>query len=204
MKPSYDPHIHHRRSIRLKGYDYSQSGFYFVTLVTYQRQCLFGEITGDLMHLSNEGELVGRVWLELPRHFPHISMGEFVIMPNHLHGIIIIQDGESSAQRQGEASTDTNPSIPHTQEGACFDPTGTAPGSLAAIIQNFKSVSTRKINQARCIRGLPVWQRNYYEHIVRDEAEFQRIATYILNNPLMWNEDQENPHNTVGAKHPHR
>jgi len=134
MKPKYDPHIHHRRSIRLKGYDYSQSGFYFVTLVAYQRQCLFGEITDGLMHLSNEGELVRRVWSELPRHFPKISMRKFVIMPNHLHGIIVIQAGEASAG--------TNPSIPHTQEGGCFAPTGTIPGSLAAIVQNFKSVST--------------------------------------------------------------
>ena len=156
--PGEDTAIHHRRSIRLKGYDYSQSGFYFVTLVAYQRQCLFGEIADGLMHLSNEGEIVGRVWSELPRHFPHIAMGEFVIMPNHLHGVIVIQQGEASAQSKGlhrvrweQSSRISSQSAPeestrHDVYAACL--------SGSAIIMSTSSVMRQITNALPRIFGI--------------------------------------------------
>lgn len=191
MKPHYDPTLHHRRSIRLKGYDYSQPGAYFVTLVTYQRKCLLGEITDSAIHLSREGNIVGCVWSEIPNHFPYTTLGDFIIMPNHLHGIIAIQGNEASTQCKGEASASKSGSPPNDFVSGCFAPTGTVPGSLSAIIQNFKSVSTRRVNLIRQVRGLPIWQRNFYEHIIRDEGEYQRIAAYIRDNPSRWNDDQE-------------
>jgi len=178
----YDPQKHHRRSIRLKGYDYTQPGAYFVTLVTWQRECLFGEIEGETMRLNPVGELVQHAWLRLPSFFP-IRLDAYVLMPNHFHGIICM--GEASAAR-------VIPSIKIIPADASPQPPkGTQPGSLGAIIQNFKSTSTRRANRINASRGLPVWQRNYFERVIRDEAELARIVAYIQANPSRWQEDKE-------------
>ncbi|PIU54770.1 MAG: hypothetical protein COS88_06605 [Chloroflexi bacterium CG07_land_8_20_14_0_80_51_10] len=173
----FDPDKHHRRSIRLKGYDYSQAGAYFVTICTKDRGCLFGEIIDGEMVLNPFGEVVQACWDDLPRHYPHVELDAFVIMPNHLHGIIII--------RRGEAFVPSNASPLH--------PHGTQPGSLGAIIQNFKSVSTRKINRSTRNPGNKSWQRNYYEHVIRNEKSLNTIRCYIIENPLRWADDPENP-----------
>ena len=178
----YDPQKHHRRSIRLKGYDYTQPGAYFVTLVTWQRECLFGEIEGETMRLNPVGELVQHAWLRLPSFFP-IRLDAYVLMPNHFHGIICM--GEASAEK-------ALPGIKIVPADASPQPPkGTQPGSLGAIIQNFKSTSTRRANQITASRGLPLWQRNYFERVIRDEAELARIVAYIQANPSRWQEDKE-------------
>jgi REP element-mobilizing transposase RayT len=180
----FDPTVHHRRSIRLKGYDYSQAGAYFVTLVTNKRDQIFGKIVNGEMQLSKEGQIVAYHWNLIPAHFPAAKLDKWVIMPNHLHGIIILRTGEASANRLNEDpeswAADASPQRP----------IGTVTGSLGAILQNFKSVSTRKINQAEASPGVRLWQRNYYEHIIRNETEWQRIRDYIQVNPLHWQEDQ--------------
>lgn len=191
----YNPDIHHRRSIRLKGYDYSQQGAYFVTICTHQRNCLFGEIVDGEMKLNTNGEIAKGCWLSLPRHFQNVELDEFVVMPNHLHGIIIIAE-------EGEALADLNYQKQQKFSSQCFAPTGdtikingTIPQSLAAIIQNYKSVSTRQINRINKAKGNVIWQRNYYERIIRNEEALNNIRQYIITNPINWAEDEENPTN---------
>jgi len=195
----FDPAKHHRRSIRLKAYDYAQTGVYFVTICAYQRECLFGQVENEMMVLSQCGRIVEQCWKALPRDFPRVKLDVFVVMPNHLHGILILTGrhtagrGEAFARHPKEQpqSTPANASPLRSAHG-------TQPGSVAAIVQNFKSISTRKINRIRATPGMPVWQRNYHEHIVRDEAELSRIREYLGNNPLQWAIDRENP--LVGAE----
>ena len=183
---NFDSARYHRRSIRLKGYDYTQPGAYFVTLVTKDRACLFGEIAEGRVRPNTIGVIVEKCWYDLERHFPMVSLDEFILMPNHLHGIMWM----------GEASASYTRNVQQTIKAVALPqrPIGTAPGSLGAIIQNFKSVSTRKINQILGRSGQKVWQRDYYEHIVRDKAELNRIRRYIQNNPIQWELDNNYPH----------
>ena len=152
----YNPEIHHRRSIRLQGYDYSQAGAYFVTICTFQRQHLFGEVNNGEMQLNVTGQIVSTIWQKIPQHFPNVELDQFILMPDHLHGIIVISE-------QSEQSI-----------------------SLATIIQNFKSVSTRKINKITQNSGISIWQRNYHERIVRSDQELHRLRKYVLANPENW------------------
>ena len=203
----YNPNIHHRHSIRLKGYDYTQQGAYFVTICTHQRNCLFGEIVDGEMKLNTNGEIARGSWLSIPRHFQNVELDEFVIMPNHLHGIILIVNNAEVefSEVEGEALAILNDQNQQNLSRQCFAPTvntgetikinGTKPQSLAAIIQNYKSVSTRQINRINKAQGSVIWQRNYYEHIIRDEEALNNIRQYIFNNPINWVEDKENPAN---------
>jgi putative transposase len=184
---------HHRRSIRLKEYDYAQPGAYFVTICTRDRECLFGHVVNGEIHLNEAGEVAQRCWEGIPNHFPSVELDAFVIMPNHVHGIIVITEsgrgeasvlGDTLSRRTG--ATDASP----LREGR---PNGTQPGSLSAIVQNFKSISTRKMNVTRGAPGTPVWQRGFYEHVVRNEDELMAIRGYIQGNPACWGEDENNP-----------
>jgi putative transposase len=203
----YDPAKHKRRSIRFQGYDYSAPGAYFITICTHQRQCLFGQIVAGQMELNATGLWVQACWQRLPDCFPLLTLDQFVIMPNHLHGILWLGDdtpcgdnGASRTSRRGEAfgqNTLEQPEVslpnasplPHPNVSP-IHPKGTQSGSISAIIQNFKSISTRRINQLQNSAGSPLWQRNYYERIVWDNTSLQRIRDYIRNNPLSWEQDQ--------------
>jgi REP element-mobilizing transposase RayT len=203
MTAPYNPQIHHRRSIRLKGYDYTQAGAYFVTICTHNKEYLFGHVADGEMTLNTFGTIVDHQWRQVPRFFPCASLDEFRVMPNHIHGIVVIHEtlnplfpvgAKHPAQKDVKAyqnnTDDASPlHIPHTQHTR---PIGTKPDSLSAIIQNFISVSTRKINHVRKHSGEKLWQRNYYEHIIRNESELNRIREYIISNPLRWAEDREN------------
>ena len=177
----YAPEKHHRRSIRMKGFDYRQNAAYFVTLVSQGRECLFGEIMGGTMHLNVTGEIVQSAWLGLRSRFPGIELDEFVVMPNHFHAIIVAaQSGDGIDPRAGTSPAPTM-----------------SPG-LRDVIGAFKSISTHKIILAVRRGDLPsftgkIWQRNYYEHIIRDNQEWERIAQFIGANPTYWAEDAENP-----------
>ncbi len=159
----YDPTINHRRSIRLKDYDYSQAGAYFVTTVSYGRNCLFGEIIHGEIQLSIGGQIVKSSWLDLPNHYPEIECDSFCIMPNHFHDIIVV-----------------------TNKLDCGH-------SLPEIMRGFKTFSARKINYLRRTPGIPVWPKNYYEHIIRDQEDMNCIREYIEANPIRWFDDDENP-----------
>ncbi|MBW4473695.1 MAG: transposase [Stenomitos rutilans HA7619-LM2] len=180
----YDPGKHHRRSICLKGYDYASAGMWFITICTYQRQCLFGEISGGEMQLSKIGEIAESCWQAIPDHFPKVQLDQFVVMPNHLHGIISTAD-----TCRGMALPCPYPTI-RPEERRFGKPIA---GSLSTIVGSFKSVATKQINLLRKAPGTPAWQRNYYEHIVRNEASLQYLRQYIQNNPLSWQEDQLHP-----------
>ena len=191
----YNPEKHHRRSIRLKGYDYSQPGGYYVTIVTQHRSCLFGDVVDGEMVLNTWGRVVEYHWQRLPHHFNHIRLDVFQIMPNHLHGIIFIMElvgakhsVENTLKIQEKSIENASPLRPH----------GTHPGSLGAIMQNYQLITTRKINRIRKTPGKKLWQRNYWEHIIRDEHDLNRIREYIMNNPLQWELDDENPNKTPG------
>ncbi len=189
MPENYDPQKHHRRSIRLKDYDYTQPGAYFVTIVAWHRQAIFGQVQAGEILLSPAGEIVRQVWENLPRHFKNITLGCAVVMPNHFHGIIFIEG-------RGEASAGincTSPSIHRADASPLHGPKGTTTGSLSAIIQNFKSISSRKIARVMDRTGYPLWQRNYYERVMRNDDELRQMAEYILNNPSGWDTDNENP-----------
>lgn len=183
---NYDKYRHRRRSIRLKGYDYSQAGAYFTTICARSRECLFGDIIDGEMRLNDAGRIVWDVWRKISKHFPHVDADEFVVMPNHVHGITVVN--------------------PDRRGMACHAPTyrqfaKPIAGSFPTIIGFFKSEITRRINLQRNTPGYPVWQRNYYERIIRDEEEMGRIREYIIENPMRWGEDENNPVNITDGEH---
>ena len=170
----YDPQKHHRRSTRLQGYDYSRVWAYFVTLCTQDRQCLFGEVVDGDMRLNDWGQIVADTWEWLATQYAHVELDGWIVMPNNVHGIIVIHnDGCRGGSR-------TAPTRPATRK------------PLGRLIGAFKTVSTQRINELRGSPGMPVWQRNYYEHIIRSEESLSRIRQYILNNPARWAFDREN------------
>jgi len=186
-----DPEKYNRHSIRMKGYDYSLPGAYFVILISFHTEYLFGEVkNGELLQSDIRG-LIKDCWMGLPIFFEHIRLDEQVLMPNHLHGIIIID----TALGKGEAFSDIEPiEVEAESENASpLRPRGTQPGLLGAIIQNFKSVSTRMANKRYFEPGNKIWQRDYYERIIRNERELNAIRQYIRDNPLNWDLDSENP-----------
>lgn len=208
----FDPHRHHRHSIRLKGYDYASAGAYFVTTVTWQRQCLFGEIVNHEIMLNRYGEIVEKWWDEIPIHFPGVETGAFVIMPNHIHGLILITPRRGTVpvpndnpmpndilmpkkNDANEISHENNVSS-NIQGGETPPRQSTFQGvpTLGQIIAYFKYQSTKEMNLLDNIgTATKFWQRNYYERIIRDETALHNITRYIEANPLAWEEDQENP-----------
>ncbi len=177
---NYDPTKHHRQSIRLKDYDYSLPGVYFVTVVAHEHTCMFGEIKNGEMCLNQFGQIVRHAWFDLPCHYMRVELGTFCIMPNHIHGIIILNEN-SVVVGAGLRPAPTNITHPH----------GRYP--LSEIVRAFKSFSSRRINAARKLSSVPVWQRNYYEHIIRSDDEYKRIQFYIETNPGNWISDDDNP-----------
>ena len=174
------PTTHRRRSLRLPRFDYTQQGAYFVTICTRNRACLLGDIVEGRMHLSEAGRLAQAVWEDLPHHYPHVQIDVWVIMPNHMHGIVILAEAQ--------ATEDDMP----VDVGAGLKPAPTRHG-LPEILRAFKTFSARRINALHNTVGTPFWQRNYYEHIIRNEAALNRIRQYIADNPARWAEDPENP-----------
>ena len=182
----YDPDKHHRRSIRLKGHDYSQPGAYFVTICTRDRECLFGHVVNGEMPLNDAGEMARKEWFNTAAIRPYVGLNEneCVVMPNHLHAIVWIVDNGVGATGRSPLRLSSRTSLPN----------GPKHGSIGAIMAGFKSVAAKQINQMRRAPGAPVWQRGYYEHVIRNEAELTAIREYILANPSRWDEDENNPH----------
>jgi REP element-mobilizing transposase RayT len=180
----FDPKVHHRRSIRLKEYDYAQAGGYYVTIVASHRELLFGEVVNGEMRLNERGKIADACWREIPNHFPNVELGAHMIMPNHMHGIILITDDH----RRGaiyRAPTENDANIEKFGKPV--------KGSLPTIIRTYKAAVTRLIG--RELNETGIWQRNYYEHILRDETDLQNKTDYIEANPLLWDQDDENPVN---------
>ena len=179
-KMNYDPTRHHRRSIRLPAYDYAQAGAYFVTIVCRNRLLLLED--------ARYRDLVEEAWLWLADQYEFVRLDEFVVMPNHLHGIIVISDAGRGASRRG---------------GSRAAPTQTPKRKpLGQLVGAFKTVSTKRINEIRGTLGVPAWQRNYYERVIRNEQELNRVRQYIIDNPAHWEEDRENPNNVGPVREP--
>lgn len=176
-----------RKSTRLRHHDYSAPGYYFFTVVTQGRTHLFGRIDGETMLRSAPGEVVASVWLRLPLHYLHVALDEFVVMPNHVHGIVVLLD--EADIRADQANTSGSP----IGAGSKTAPTKHARRhGLPEVVRAFKTYSARAVNEARETPGAPVWQRSYYERVIRDEAELERAREYICLNPLKWHLDEEN------------
>jgi len=178
-----------RRSIRLKGWNYAQTGAYFVTVCVQNRECPLGNVVGDAVVRHESGRLVESCWKDLRQRFPGLELDAFVVMPNHVHGIIVIDPvgaGLALPDHLGKGEPGAASSAP-TDDVAPGGPT------LGDIMRAFKSISAIAVNRHLGRRGQSFWQRNYYEHIIRDEAELNRIRDYIIHNPLQWMLDRENP-----------
>ena len=183
----FNPDKHHRRSIRLKDFDYSQPGAYFITICTYNRECLLGDVVNsDVLH-SVVGQVAVAEWVRSAQIRREIVLDEFIVMPNHIHGVVMLSPPDAGA---------TNP-VPSAvgATGRSPLPKGPSPKSIGAFVAGYKSSVTKRINEIRNTPGAPVWQRNYYEHVIRNEDELNRKREYIRNNPSKWESDSENPLN---------
>ena len=166
--------IHKRKSIRLRNWNYASHGYYFVTICVNNRQCLFGKIINNQIILNEYGKIIKFTWLDLVNHNRGILLDEFVVMPNHIHGIIIVGAGSKPAL---------------IISGAGLEP---APTALSEIVRQFKTFSANLINKLRNAPGVKLWQRNYYDHIIRNEQSLNALRAYINNNPIQWSTDKYN------------
>lgn len=182
IHPTNASPLPNRRSLRLHGYDYATPAGYFVTLCTHRRACLFGTISNDALQESACAQIVREEWFHTAALRPYLRLlsNEFVLMPNHVHGILWITDRSEPRQVRQESVAGN---IPH----------GPRSGSIGAIIAGFKSATTKRINHERGTSGVPLWQRNYYEHVIRDGESLDRIRRYITGNPACWQSDPDNP-----------
>ena len=190
VKQAYNPQKDHRRSLRLPGYDYAQPGAYFITVCVHDRRSLFGELIDGQIRLNEVGRMVERWWRQLPNRFALATVDEFVVMPNHIHGIVINVGADPRVR-------------PGPEDGAKQGAHIGAP--LPRIVRWFKTMTTNEyIRNVRDGRWPPssgrLWQRNYYEHVVRNDDDLNTIRQYILDNPAKWDEDTENPRNFENAE----
>lgn len=179
----YDPEIHHRRSIRVQGFDYASRNAYFVTICVVKRHCVLSQIRDSKVVLSSFGKIVSACWNDLPNHYSHIELDEFVVMPNHVHGIIRIVGAGFKPALTGA------PSAPYANTGAGLKPAPTMHG-LAEVVRALKTFSARRINTFRKTAGAAFWQRNYYEHIIRNGEDLKNVRDYIIANPVNWENDE--------------
>ena len=188
----YNPQIHHRRSIRLKGYDYAQEGLYFITICCENRICRFGNIENGEMILNEYGKIAHHEWVKLSERFPNFELDAFQIMPNHIHGIIVLNTvGATLAVAQNDEKTQ-NDIIAQNDENDIRAGVNPAP-TLFDVVGAYKSLVANgclEIYKTRNETMGKLWQRNYYEHIIRDEQSYQNISNYIINNPVNWAEDK--------------
>ena len=168
---------HNRRSIRLPEYDYGQEGVYYVTICARDRKCIFGQIQNGQIHLNERGLIVNSSWEKLPEYYCGLILDSFVVMPNHVHFIIIIADDVVPCGR-GEITSPLRDSAKHT---------------LGQVLAFYKYQTTKAINLLNNTPGRKIWQRNYFEHIIRNERSYNEIKRYIIENPRYWAADDENP-----------
>ena len=177
MIPGLDQHLARRKATRLGRADYSSPGGYYITICTHLKACIFGCVMNEQMHVNELGEIANDVWHQIPRHFPTAETDAWIVMPNHVHGIVRIK---AAQQAPWEWSPTQNRSM-------------RTKGSLGAIMAGYKSEVTRRIRRVRHFRNRPVWQRNYYDHIIRDEEDLGHARYYIQQNPAQWFKDPVNP-----------
>ena len=199
----YNPQMHNRRSIRFKGYDYTQAGLYFITICCQNRACLFGEIENGKMMLNDAGAIANDCWLNIPNHFPNAILHEYVIMPNHVHGIIELVGANNHSpvsELHSPKTVGANNHSPKTKNVSVIgdnraknvSPLRSPSKTVGSVVRGFKIGVTKWMRQNTDI--FHIWQRNYWEHIIRDDISYENISQYIINNPTKWNNDKLNPH----------
>ena len=177
---NYDPQTHHRHSVRLPGHDYAGGGVYFLTICAHAKKSLFGRVVDGQMRINRLGRVVQRQWSRTIMLRPRVQQNAFVVMPNHVHAVVSIQQDHAGTARRA----------PTPQFGRPMS------RALSTIVRSFKSAATKQIRQMLKSPGIVVWQRNYYEHIVRSDDELSRIRWYVQTNPERWHLDLENPDRT--------
>ena len=200
---SYNPNIHHRRSVRLQGYDYSQAGLYFITICCHNREYLFGNITNEEMKLNDAGKIADECWIEIPNHFPNAVLHEYVVMPNHVHGVIELVVGNNVGANNHSPENDATTNVGannHSPENNATTNVGANNHSslqtpfkspsktIGSIVRGFKIGVTKWCRQHTDTET--IWQRNYHEHIIRNEQSYLTISEYIINNPKNWKDDK--------------
>ena len=183
-----------RKSMRLPAYDYTSSGYYFVTICTRDHQCLFGDVVDGKICSNYIGEMINWHWNRIPLHFSNVELDKFTVMPNHLHGIVILVGAKHFNKESIVASNNSK------KNASPLRPIGTTPKSLSSITQNFKTITSRKYNRMKNTKARKLWQRSFYDRIIRNEKELYNIRKYIINNPLKWALDSENPQNLESWK----
>ncbi|MDO5106622.1 transposase [Capnocytophaga sp.] len=190
----YNPEIHKRRSVRLKDFDYSREGLYFITICCQNKEYFFGEITNEKMILNEIGQIVYTEWINTEKVRPNVKLHTFVVMPNHFHAIVeIVQQRRGVLHTPNNGEINDEKAVPHTpnggkiddgnvEKGVCNTPLQSPSQTLGAIVRGYKSAVSKKI-------GFSVWQRNYHEHIIRNQEAYFKIHQYIENNPAKWEED---------------
>jgi putative transposase len=188
----YNPKFHHRRSIRLKGYDYAQAGLYFITICCQNRIHRFGHVENGVMVLNEFGTVAYNAWMKTPEIRPNMELGDFVVMPNHIHGIIRLVDGGELHSPNNMPNNTPNETMGELHSsivwGECNSPLRGPSNNIGAIVRGYKSTVTKQLNLLNV--GCAIWQRNYHEHIIRDAQSYQRISEYIINNPAKWTADK--------------
>lgn len=180
---------HRRRTIRAQDYDYTQAGAYFITIRTRDREGLLGQVVDGMVQLNEAGQIVNSVWLQTAMVRPDVELDAYVVMPNHFHAIFFIRDESNRSGATHRVAPTRNCSI----MGKPPRPAGPKPKSVGAIIAQFKSIVTKRLKNLRQNDSGTIWQRNYYEHVVRDEESLNRIREYIVTNAQRWHLDRENP-----------
>ncbi len=172
-----DYHHNDRKTIRLREYDYSQPGEYFITICTYGKQNIFGTVNEDSVLLSPIGRIVKRCWEDIPKHFKNVELDEFIIMPNHFHGIIILHEHVGTRHAVSLREQFGKP----------------IKRSISTIVRSFKSAVTKNVNEMQLSYEVRLWQSRYYDRIIRNDKELDNVRDYIANNPINWQLDGENP-----------
>lgn len=185
------PHLPDRQSHRWDHHDYTAGG-YFVTICTHERRHLFGAVVDEAMRLNERGEIADTCWRAIPDHFEHVELDEHVIMPNHVHGVLWLVGATHCVARTSDNDGDTDNLSGRGIASPLQRARGLEPGSLGAIVGAYKSAVTRRINRRRDTAGAPVWQRNYYDHVIRTNDTARAIRAYIADNPVRWHLDRYN------------
>ena len=208
---TFNPDIHHRNSTRLQSYDYRSAGAYFVTICTFQKEQILAEIKDGEARLTSLGNVVHECWNEVPQHFPNVELDMSVVMPNHLHAIFMIHEPVGATHASPDDVTADVVGARHAspdngttdktraRHASPLQKSGLPKRSIGAIVGSFKSSCTKRINELRDTPGLPVWQRNYHERVIRNDEELHALRDYIRNNPAQWEVDSEHPAHNIGA-----
>jgi putative transposase len=179
---AYDAEAHHRSSARLKTFDYTSNAAYFITVCANVRANIFGEIVDGEMQLNDSGRIVWECWNAISEHFPHVELDAFIAMPDHVHGIVLISQPSDKNER-GTVVVGATHASPLRPDTALERPNGPKKRSLGSIIGSFKSAASKRINESRGLPGTPIWQRNYWDRVIRDDRELEETRKYILENP---------------------